>query len=120
MVIQGTQKIIDVCIELSEGNAGKMINVIEDFGFGSLKLTKEDFLKPDFITQMGHEPVRIDILNDLDGVAFQTAWENRKMIMYEGVEIAFIGYNELLIVKKKAGRPKDIADVKKLEKRKKQ
>ena len=42
-----------------------MVQVIKDFGFASLKLTKGDFLKRDFITQLGHEPVRIDILNDL-------------------------------------------------------
>jgi predicted nucleotidyltransferase len=112
-------KDLDICIELSDENAEKMVKVIEDFGFASLKLAKEDFLKPDFITQLGHEPVRIDILNDLDGVAFDIAWANRKMIMYEGVEIAFIGYNELLVVKEKAGRPQDLADINTLKKRNK-
>lgn len=112
-------KDLDICIELSERNAERMVEVINDFGFASLKLTKEDFLKPDFITQLGHEPVRIDILNDLDGVPFDIAWENRKMIIYEGVEIAFIGYNELLIVKEKAGRPQDLTDVNTLKKRNK-
>ena len=108
-----------ICIELSEENAKKMVNVIKDFGFASLKLTKEDFLKPDFVTQLGQEPVRIDILNDLDGIAFEKAWTNRKKILYEGVEIAFIGYNELLIVKEKAGRPQDLTDIILLKKRNK-
>jgi len=112
-------KDLDICIELSEMNAERMLEVIKDFGFASLKLTKDDFLKPDFITQLGHEPVRIDILNDLDGVPFTRAWENKKMITYEGVEIAFIGYNELLIVKEKAGRPQDLSDVSTLKKRNK-
>ena len=112
-------KDLDICIEMSKENAERMVKVIGDFGFGSLQLTTEDFLKKDFITQLGHEPVRIDILNDLDGVAFDVAWTNRKVISYEGVQIDFIGYNELLIVKAKAGRPQDIADIKKLEKRKK-
>ncbi len=44
----------------------------------SLKLTKEDFLNRDFIIQLGQEPVRIDISNDLNGVPFEQAWKNKK------------------------------------------
>src|SRR5882724_3042386 len=110
-------KDLDVCIELSQANAEKMVRVINDFGFGSLKLTTEDFLKTNFVTQLGHEPIRIDILNDLDGVNFEEAWLNKKMVNYEGVIIPFIGYNELLKVKAKAGRPQDIADISKLKRR---
>jgi hypothetical protein len=39
------------------------------------------------------------------------------MVKYEGVEIPFIGYNELLKIKTIAGRPQDIADIDKLKKR---
>src|SRR5438874_3898833 len=70
-------KDMDICIEISEENAEKMINVINDFGFGSLQLKKEDFLKEHYITQLGFEPIRIDILNDLDGVSFSEAWDNK-------------------------------------------
>lgn len=110
-------KDIDVCIEMSEMNASKMVQVINDFGFSSLKLEKEDFLKKDSITQLGFPPLRIDILNDLDGVPFEQAWQNKKSISFENVRINFIGYNDLIIVKQKAGRPQDIADVEKLTKR---
>ena len=91
----------------------------KDFGFASLKLTKGDFLKKDFITQLGHEPVRIDILNDLDGVPFEQAWMNKRVMDFEGSKINFIGYYELLQVKEKAGRPQDIADISKLKSRNK-
>ena len=112
-------KDLDICIKISEENAEKMVQVITDFGLGSLKLVREDFLKRDFITQLGHEPVRIDILNDIDGVPFNSAWENKKVINYEGKKINFIGYSDLLKVKEKAGRPQDLADISKLKKRKK-
>ena len=112
-------KDIDVCIEMSERNASKMVQVINDFGFGSLQLNKDDFLKRDSIVQLGFPPLRIDILNDLDGVPFEEAWENRKVVSFEKVLVNFIGYNDLLIVKQKAGRPQDIADVDKLKKRNK-
>ncbi|MGN6249756.1 MAG: nucleotidyltransferase [Ginsengibacter sp.] len=112
-------KDIDVCIELSESNALKMVEVIKEFGFSSLKLKKEDFLKKDLITQLGFPPLRIDILNDLDGVNFEEAWKNKKVVSFDKVPVNFIGYNDLLIVKEKAGRPQDIADVDKLKKRNK-
>jgi predicted nucleotidyltransferase len=112
-------KDFDICVKISDENAEKMVEVIKDFGFGALKLVKEDFLKKDFITQLGYEPVRIDILNDLAGVQFEVAWRNRKVIDFEGSKINFIGYAELLKVKEKAGRPQDIADINKLKSRNK-
>jgi hypothetical protein len=112
-------KDLDICIRVSNENAEKMVEVINEFGLASLQLIKEDFLKKDFITQLGHEPVRIDILNDLDGVPFEEAWRNKKVIAYEGAIINFIGYNDLLKVKQKSGRPQDLADVSKLKLRNK-
>ncbi|MDE3181801.1 MAG: hypothetical protein KGM16_00150 [Bacteroidota bacterium] len=103
--------------DMSETNALKMVRVIKDFGFGSLKLNKEDFLKKDSITQLGFPPLRIDILNDLDGVSFKEAWNNKKIVRFENVVVNFIGYNELIAVKQKAGRPQDLADIDKLKKR---
>jgi len=113
-------KDIDVCIEMSELNASKMISVINEFGFGSLKLNKEDFLKKDLVTQLGFPPLRIDILSDLDGVNFEEAWNNKKIVTFEHVPVNFIGYNELLIVKQKSGRSQDIADIELLKKRNKE
>jgi hypothetical protein len=36
---------LDVCIESSEENAEKMVDVINDFGLGSLSLRRKIFLK---------------------------------------------------------------------------
>lgn len=112
-------KDLDVSIEISEDNAEKVVQVIHDFGLSSLRLTKEDFLKENFITQLGFDPVRIDILNDLDAVTFEDAWENRKVVTLFDVQINFIGLDELLKIKAKAGRKQDIADIDKLKKRNK-
>lgn len=113
-----TTKDMDVCIELSEENASLMVKVIDEFGLGTLKLEKSDFLKKDFITQLGYPPIRIDIINDMDGVSFGDAWDNRKIVLMFGVPVNFIGYHELIKMKEKAGRPQDLADVSKLKKRK--
>ncbi len=112
-------KDLDVCIEHSDANAERMVLVLQDFGFASLGLTKEDFNKKNLIIQLGYEPLRIDILNDLNSVPFEQAWKNKQQVNYEGLEISFIGFNDLLKVKESAGRPQDIADVWKLKERNK-
>jgi hypothetical protein len=43
---------------------------MQDFGFASLGLTKEDFRTEGNVIQMGYPPFRIDILTRIDGVIF--------------------------------------------------
>jgi hypothetical protein len=112
-------KDLDICIEASEENAEKMLVVLREFGMGSLGLEKKDFLTKGFFTQLGYEPVRIDIMNEIDGVSFEEAWQNRRSVHYEEQLIHFIGYHELLRMKVLAGRPQDIADIAKLKARNK-
>lgn len=114
-----TTKDLDICIKSSEENADKMISILKDFGFSTLNLVKEDFMKKNFFTQLGFAPVRIDIVNDLDAVPFDEAFTNRRVIDVMGLPVNFIGYNELLKVKEAAGRPQDLADVATLKKRNK-
>jgi len=46
-------KDMEICIQLSDENAKKMIMVIKDLGFGSLNLTTADFLVPQYFIQLG-------------------------------------------------------------------
>ncbi len=112
-------KDLDICIEASAENADKMLKVLSEFGMASLKLTKEDFLEKGFFTQLGYEPVRIDVMNEIDGVPFNEVWKEKKTTDYEGQPIHFIGYNHLLQMKAIAGRPQDLADIAKLKARNK-
>ncbi len=112
-------KDMDVCIKRSEVNARKMIDVLNEFGFGSLGINVEDFLKFENFTQLGQPPLRIDIINELQGLDFDVAFENRKEVLIDEVVFNFIGYNDLLKLKELAGRPQDIADISKLKNRNK-
>jgi hypothetical protein len=42
---------------------------------------------------------------------------NKSVMDFDGSKINFIGYQELLKVKEKAGRPQDMADISKLKSR---
>jgi len=68
---------LDIWIKPSPKNASRMIAVLNDFGFGSLGLTEQDFLKDNYVTQLGYPPLRIDILNAISGVEFDEAYSNK-------------------------------------------
>ncbi len=112
-------KDIDVSIRISGKNSAAMIKVIKEFGFASLNLTSEDFTKEGGIIQLGYEPLRIDIINDLNGVSFENALKNKKVVIYEGISINFISCEDLIRNKKSAGRSQDMVDIEKLKSRNK-
>lgn len=107
---------IDIFVEVSELNAKKIVEVLEEYGFSSLGLTTDDFLNKSEVIQLGYPPSRIDILMSISGVEFETAWKNKKMSKYFDVECSFIGYEELLKNKDESARPKDLIDAAKLRK----
>ena len=114
-----TTKDLDICINNTEENAKKVLAILKDFGFGSLNFKMEYFLKKDMIAQLGYPPIRIDILNDLNGVDFDYAFKNKSIVNMNGIPTNFIGYNELIINKENAGRDQDLLDIKKLKDRNK-
>ncbi|GIK60995.1 MAG: hypothetical protein HND39_15105 [Ignavibacteriota bacterium] len=101
---------IDFFIEPSETNADKILKVIKDFGFESVELKKEDFIKPDSIIQLGFSPNRIDLITSISGVAFFEAYKNKVKGKLGNEDVYFISPDDLLKNKKAANRTKDSAD----------
>ena len=60
-------------------------------------------------------PRRIDILTEIRGVDFDVAWQHRVESEWRGHKIGVLGIDDLLTNKRSAGRPKDLADVRELE-----
>lgn len=85
----------------------------------SLGLKKNDFLQKGAITQIGYPPLRIDILNEIDGVEFNTAYRNKLIVDVDGLPVNYIGLNDLIKNKQVSGRKQDISDVTALNKIKK-
>jgi predicted nucleotidyltransferase len=111
---------LDIWIAISDQNAQKTLSVIKDFGMASLGLTKDDFLKPGIINQIGYPPLRIDILNEIDGIEFAQAKTNVQLVtMDNGVTINYIGVQDFIKNKKATGREQDIADIKEIQKKEK-
>ena len=95
------------------------MNVINEFGMKSLGMEKKDFLQRGIITQIGYPPLRIDILNEIDGVNFSDAYPNKLIIDVDGLGVKYIGLNDLIKNKTASGRNQDISDIKELNKLKK-
>jgi len=110
---------LDIWINISEDNAEKMIRVLVDYGLGSLGLKKADFLKPRYVTQIGYPPLRIDILNNIDGIEFRQALKSMQKIQVENnLTLNYIGLNDFIKNKQASGRAQDLADIKAIQKKK--
>jgi len=108
-------KDIDLWIWSGKGNAEKLLNVLDDFGFGSLDLKVGDFISPEQVIQLGYPPNRIDILTNLKGVDFKQCYSSRVEFSIEGTKINFIDLGNLKKTKKATGRHQDLADLENLE-----
>jgi hypothetical protein len=106
---------MDIWIRCSDANAGRVWNALQRFGAPLFDLTVENLQTPGTVFQIGIVPRRIDILTSIDGVLFDEAWNQRKIVTLEGLTVAVISRDHLVQNKKAAGRPKDLADVAWLE-----
>ncbi|MGQ0827068.1 MAG: hypothetical protein ACT4ON_01610 [Bacteroidota bacterium] len=105
---------IDFWVRPEKENARKVIKSLLDFGFGSLDINEADFIKKDFIIQLGYPPNRIDILTGVSGLTFDECWDEKKEFVFENEKINFISLHHLRLNKKLTGRDKDNLDLKNL------
>ena len=107
---------LDIWINISEDNATRMVKVIKDFGMAALGLKKADFLRPGYVTQIGYPPLRIDILNEIDGISFNDAIKNMQTLQSDdGIEITYIGLHDFITNKEASGRSQDLTDIKEIK-----
>lgn len=102
---------IDFFVAIETENAGKLVRVFEQFGFGDIGLTEDDFLTEDFVIEIGREPRKIQVLTGIDGVSFAECYQHRVEIEDDGLKMKFIGKDDLLKNKAASARPKDLIDL---------
>jgi hypothetical protein len=108
-------KDIDIFFSDTPENAARLRQALVDFGFAEASVPIEMLRRPEAVIAIGIEPVRIDLLNRIAGVGFDTAWPKAVRGRYGDVEVTFIGRDELLQNKRATGRTRDMADVEELE-----
>jgi len=101
---------IDLWIRISDENAKRVWRALEEFGAPLFDLNIKDLKMPGMVFQIGLVPSRIDVITQIDGVEFETAWLEHKIIEIENLQIPVIGKTQLLINKQSTGRAKDRND----------
>lgn len=103
---------IDIWIRNSKENAERVIKVIDEFGFSGLSISIDDLLNKNKIIQLGVAPIRIDLMNTIDGVNFDEAFNNKLIYKFDDVDnVSYISFNDLLKNKMSSGRDRDKADI---------
>jgi Domain of unknown function (DUF1814). len=110
---------IDLAVASHAENARNIVAALTEFGFGSSGISVELFTRDRNVVRMGVPPVRIEILNYLEGPGFDAAYERRKTVEVENISINVIGLDDLYANKSAVGRPQDLVDVDKLKERNK-
>ena len=107
---------IDIWVESSNQNAKKILEVLKEFGFSEFDIQIQDLTLPNQIIQLGHPPMRIDILTTISGVDFEEAYKAKIQDKYLEINVDLISIEDLVKNKEKAGRDKDQFDLKWMKK----
>lgn len=108
---------IDVYYSRAHENAVSLFKALEEFWQGEIPELVDpiELEKPGVIFQFGVPPNRIDLLNDIDGVDFDSAWQRRTRVLVESesesIPLSYIGLEDLIQNKRASGRPKDEEDI---------
>jgi hypothetical protein len=109
-------KDLDVWVRPSVENAPRVMDALRAFGAPLTGVAVDDFASPGITFQIGVEPVRIDIITEIDGVTFDAAWPRRELKTLDGLSLGVLSRQDLIANKKATGRLQDLADVEALEK----
>lgn len=108
-------KDLDVWVRPTPANARRVWAALKAFGAPLANLRLKDLSTRGIIFQIGVEPNRVDVLTDMDGVDFATAWQRRATGPFGDVEVNWLAPVDLIANKRAVGRPQDLLDVKKLQ-----
>lgn len=102
---------LDIWVALNSENAAKLEAAIRLMGFNPPGLKAEWFVRKGAVMRIGQEPLRFDIINDIDGVTFAECYARRVEAVIEGIPVNIISLPDLKTNKKASGRNKDLADL---------
>ena len=109
-----TTKDIDLWIRTDRENAKAVFKALTDFGAPIAGMTPDNFMDGT-VFQMGQSPERIDILQQVSGLDFDSAWEHRlEGFIDENTPAMVISRDDLIRNKLASGRDQDLLDVKRL------
>lgn len=108
---------LDLAVSDDDDNAQNVVKALAEFGFGGNDVTSELFTRKNSVVRMGVAPVKIEILNYVNGPGFDGAYRRRKSVTIEDIQVDVIALEDLYENKLTVGRHQDLADVENLRKK---
>jgi len=105
---------LDILIEATPKNAQRLLDDLIDAEMGTATLTNVDEILANEIT-IFKDRVRIDVQISTPGLQFETAWERKQNMQYQGQTFYVVSLDDLIRSKRAAGRDLDLEDVRLLE-----
>ena len=102
---------IDVWIGPDLANAERVRKALKQFGVEVSGVSAEALASPGEMFQLGNPPLLIEIMAAISGVVFPECYARRAVEEVHGVEVKFIGVEDLRKNKRASGRNKDLADL---------
>jgi len=108
---------IDIFIKAARLNAKRTYKALEKFGYDMTDITIDDLLTKKLLIRQ--YIVETDIHPFVKGITFTKVWKDRKRARFKNTLVPFASLNDLIKMKKAAGRPQDLEDLKYLKRLKK-
>jgi hypothetical protein len=102
---------LDIFVKPSPITAKRIIQALNEFGFGAAGLTESDFVEEGKVVQLGIPPIRIDLITSITGVQWEQAQAGRVEGGFGDLRVFYIGRDDFIANKRALGRKKDIADL---------
>ncbi len=105
---------LDILIEATSENVQRLIDALIDAGMGTATLTNVDEILSNEIT-IFKDRVRIDVQISTPGLEFESAWDRKNTMKYQGQAFYVVSRDDLIKSKRAAGRDVDLEDIRLLE-----
>ena len=106
-------KDLDIFVQPEAENAKAVFAALSNFGAPLEDLKPEDLIDSGSFFRMGSAPNMIEILSQISGVDFNTAWDRRIEEVIDkrtGLKVNFISAEDFITNKLASGRLQDLAD----------
>jgi predicted nucleotidyltransferase len=108
-------KDLDLLVVPSKTNAKRVIAALREFGAPVESLAIEDLSTPGLIYVFGVAPLRVDIINRIKKVNVEQLVKDAVTVSLADIKVKVVSLEDLIKLKKLAGRPQDKADIAKLK-----
>lgn len=100
---------MDVFIRPDSGNAERTWRALKDFGYDMTDVSIQDLLAKKLLIRQ--YTVELDVHPFVSGVTFDEVWKRRVKAKYGRVAASFASLDDLITMKRAAGRAKDREDL---------